>query len=118
MNRTTTIVLVVVLAALALYTVLVQNPRDQAAAEATPTGSALPQTVWATTGDQIVSLRVTETGANRSVAVQKDAQGAWTVSEPTAGPADSNRLLTLTNSVALMSVTSVLTGTTDLGQYG
>jgi hypothetical protein len=118
MNRTTTIVLVVVLAALALYTVMVQNPRDQAAAEATPTGDALPQVVWTTTGDQIVSLRVTDTAANRSVGVQKDAQGTWTVTEPTAGPADGNRLLSLTNSVALMSVTSVLTSTTDLAQYG
>ena len=32
LNRTTTIVLVVILAALALYVVAVQNPRDQAAA--------------------------------------------------------------------------------------
>jgi hypothetical protein len=118
MNRTTTIVLVVVLAALALYTVLVQNPRDRAAAEATPTVDAIPRVVWETTADQITSLRVTEPGAGRTVAVAKDAQGMWTVSEPEAGPADANRLLSLTTNAVALSVTSVVTATTDLAPYG
>ena len=118
MNRTTTIVLVVVLAALALYTVLVQNPRDRAAAEATPTVDTTPRVVWETTADQITSLRVSEPGASRSVAVAKDAQGTWTVTDPEAGPADANRLLSLTANAAALSVTSVVTTATDLAAYG
>lgn len=118
MNRTTTIVLVVVLAALALYWVAVQNPRDRAAAEATPTADTTPRVVWTTTADQIVSLRVTEPDTNRSVAVTKDAAGTWTVTEPTAGAADANRLLTMTSNAANLSVSNVVTSTTDLAPFG
>ena len=116
MNRTTTIVLVVILAALALYVVVVQNPRDQAAA--TPTAATTTRVVWETTADQIVSLRVAEPAANRSTAMSKDAQGNWTVTQPTAGPADVNRLVTLTSNVATLSVSSVVTSVTDLTAYG
>jgi hypothetical protein len=118
MNRTTTIVLVVLAAALLLYALVVQNPKDRAAAEATPTGDATPRTVWTATADQIVRLRVAEPSTNRSVVVAKDAAGTWTVTEPSAGPADPNRLLTLTSSVASLSVTGVVTTTTDLAQFG
>lgn len=118
MSRTTTIVLLVVLGALVLFLVLVQNPRDQAAAEATPTTSAVPRVVWDTTADQITSLRVTETATGRSVAVTKDAAGTWTMTAPEAGPADSSRLLSVTSNVASLSVTSVVTTTTDLAQFG
>lgn len=118
MNRTTTIVLVVILAALVMYTVAVQNPRDRAAAEATPTVDPLPRIVWDVTADQITSLHIAEPAANRSTAMTKDAQGDWTVTEPTTGAADNNRLLTLTSNVSALSVTSVVTSVTDLTAYG
>ena len=118
MNRTTTIVLVVVFAVLALYVVLVQGPRDRAAAEATPTAGTTPQVVWETTADQVTSLRVTEPATGRSVALAKDAAGAWTVTEPQAGPADPTALSSATSSAANLSVNGVVTSTTDLAPYG
>jgi hypothetical protein len=118
MNRTTTIVLVVIFAVLALYVVLVQAPRDRAAAEATPTAAAGPRVVWETTADQVTSLRVTEPGTGRSVAVAKDAAGTWTVTEPAAGPADPVALSSATSSAANLSVNGVVTSTTDLAPYG
>jgi len=108
----------VVAFALLIYTLAVQLPRDRAAAEATPTTSAVPRVVWETTADQITSLRVTETATGRSVAVAKDAAGTWTMTAPEAGPADSSRLLTVSSNVASLSVTSVVTSTTDLAQFG
>lgn len=118
MSRTTTIVLVVVLAALALYTLLVQNPRDQAEAEATPTTDPTPRVLWETTADQIVSLRIEETATGATVAVTKDAAGNWTMTAPEAGPADSSRLLSITSNAASLTVNSVVTTTTDLAQFG
>ncbi len=117
MNRTTTIVLVVILAALGLYVLLVQVPRDRAAAEATPTVDATPRVVWQTTADQVTRLRLMETATGRSVALTKDAAGVWTVSEPEPGPADANTMLTLTTNAASLSVSGVVTAT-DLAPYG
>ena len=118
MNRTTTIVLVVVFAALGLYALLVQVPKDRAAAAATPTADTTPRVVWVTTADQVNRLRLAEPATGRSVAVAKDAQGLWTVTEPTAGPADADALLSVTSNAAALSVTSVVTTTTDLAPFG
>jgi hypothetical protein len=118
MNRTTTIVLVVVFAALGLYVLLVQVPKDRAAAEATPTADTTPRVVWVTTADQVNRLRLAEPATGRSVAVSKDAQGVWTVTEPTAGPADADALLGVTANAAALSVTGVVTTATDLAPFG
>jgi hypothetical protein len=118
MNRTTTIVLVVVFAALGLYALLVQVPKDRAAANATPTADTTPRVVWVTTADQVNRLRLAEPATGRSVAVSKDAQGVWTVTEPMAGPADANTLLSVTANAAALTVTGVVTTTTDLAPFG
>ncbi len=119
MNRTTTIVLVVLLAALGLYVLLVQNPKDKAAAEATPTADTTRRLVWPATADQVVRLRVSEPGAGRSVLLVKDAQGAWTVAEPgPAAPADPGAAQAAVAGAANLSVSSVVTASTDLAQFG
>jgi predicted phage gp36 major capsid-like protein len=118
MNRTTTIVLVVLFAALGLYVVLVQSPRDRAAAEATPTVSSVPRVVWETTADQVNSVRVAEPSTGRSVAVTRDAQGAWSVTEPEAGPADTSTMQTVTTNAAGLSISGIVTSTTELAQFG
>jgi hypothetical protein len=118
MNRTTTIVLVVLFAALGLYVLAVQVPRDRAAAEATPTTSLTPRVVWQTTADQVTRLRLAEPATGRSVGLAKDAQGVWSVTEPEAGPADANMMQTVASNAASLSVTGVVTNATDLAQFG
>jgi hypothetical protein len=100
-----------------LYVLLVQVPRDRSAAEATPTVDATPRVVWQTTADQVTRLRLTEPATGRSVALTKDAAGVWTVSEPAAGPADANTMLTVATNAASLSVSGVVTAT-DLAPYG
>jgi hypothetical protein len=103
---------------LGLYALLVQVPKDRAAANATPTADTTPRVVWVTTADQVNRLRLAEPATGRSVAVSKDAQGVWTVTEPMAGPADANTLLSVTANAAALSVSGVVTTTTDLAPFG
>lgn len=118
MNRTTTIVLVVLFAALGLYVLAVQLPRERAAAEATPTAGLTPRVVWETTADQVTRLRIAEPETDRSVALAKDAQGVWTLTEPEPGPADAAAVQSVTTNAASLSVTGVVTTATDLAQFG
>jgi hypothetical protein len=119
MSRTTTIVLLVLLAALAGYVLLVQVPRDQAAAQATATPNPFSaQYLWALTVDQVAAVRVEDRAGGRSVAFRKDATGAWAVTEPVAGPADALAAADAASQVTQLSVAATLTDTTDLAPFG
>lgn len=119
MSRTTTIVLVVILAALGLYVVLVQLPKDKAAAQLTPTQAGGPVSfVWQVTADQVTAIRLDDRVKNRSLALVKDAQGAWTVSEPEAKLANSTAITGVLSSLTALSIDTTITSTTDLSAFG
>ncbi len=119
MNRNTTIVLVVLFAALLLYVLLVQVPKDRQAA-ATPTVGQNPagETLWPITADQVRGVRVVEPASGRSVAFSQDAQGVWSVTEPQAQAADQAAAASAASSFATLPVLTTLTTTTDLSAYG
>ncbi len=119
MNRTTTIVLVVILAALGLYVLLVQLPKDKAAAQVTPTQAGGPVSfVWQATADQVTGIRLEDRVKNRSLALTKDAQGVWSVSEPELKPANSTAITGVLSSLTALSVNTTITSTTDLSAFG
>jgi hypothetical protein len=118
MNRNTTIVLVVIFAALLLYLLLVQLPKDRAAAGATPTLGAAIENLWSVTADQIRGVRVVDHVNDRSVAFGKDAQGIWTVTQPTAEPADQAAAAEAAGRFSNLLVNSTVTSTTDLSAFG
>lgn len=119
MNRNTTIVLVVLFAALLIYLLAVQLPKDRVAAEATPTVSASASTpLWAVTADQITGVRLVNLALQQSVAFSKDAQGIWSVTEPEAQPADQAQASNAAAQIAGLSVGNTITTATDLASFG
>lgn len=121
MNRNTTIALSIVFGGLLLYYLLVQAPKDKAAAtsSATPFGGQETSYVWQTTSDQVSGVRLEDRVNHRSVAFAKDASGGgWVVTEPEASPADPGAVGLATSSLASMPVNATITETTDLGAFG
>ncbi len=122
MSRNTTLILLGVFALLLLYVLATQNAAP-AAATATPTPaptSATTGPVWTgVTGDQVLSVRVTDRAVNRSVAFDRaSAEASWSVTEPEARPADqlaaANNVATLVN----LQFRNLITGTSDLSAFG
>lgn len=121
MNRNTTLILVVVFAALLLYVLLVQRPADEAKANATPTTAVtLSGSLWAgVTADQILNVRVEDRAQGRTLAFGRaDATAAWTITEPSAQAAD--QVAAAGNAATLVGLTyqNTLTPTTDLANFG
>lgn len=121
MNRNTTLILVVIFAALLLYVLLVQRPADEAAANATPTPAVTRSgSLWAgVTADQILTVRVEDRAQARTLAFGRaDATAAWTITEPAAQPAD--QVAAAGNAATLVGLTyqNTLTPTTDLANFG
>jgi hypothetical protein len=89
MDRKTTIGLVVIFALLGLYVAIVQKPQEQASTAATATavaGKDIP--LWDFPLDDVLAVRLDDLTQVRSVAFEKNAQGVWNVTQPTAGPGD------------------------------
>jgi Domain of unknown function (DUF4340) len=116
MNRNLTIGLVVVFAALALYVLLVQRPRDLAG-EATAT-SPTTSYLWSITADQITGLRVVDLANEREVGLAKDASGAWALTAPEPQPADQSAASTAVSGLTMLAVSGELTTVTDLAAFG
>jgi len=118
MNRNTTIVLVMAFGLLLLYVLLVQRPRDEAAANATPTVSPRPGPVWSFTSDQVAEFGITDLPKNRNVTVAKDAQGVWMVTAPEARRADESQISSKVGQLANLSVSTIITKSADLSPFG
>jgi hypothetical protein len=116
MNRKTTLILVSVLILLGLYTYYYQASKNAPSPAATPAANTA---VWNnTTADQITALLITEKATNKQVAVSKDAQNQWQVTQPEAKLADAGQLATLTTSLATLTYMANITSTTDLSPFG
>lgn len=122
MNRNTTLILLGVFALLLIYVLLTQNAAP-GSATATPTPaptSAVSGPLWSgVTGDQVLSVRVTNHVAGRNVAFGRpSAEASWSVTEPEARPADqlaaANNVATLVN----LQFRNLITSTSDLSAFG
>jgi hypothetical protein len=117
----TTLVLFIVLGALAAFAVYTNNA-DKVAA--TPTASAY---VWDLTTANVASLQIIDNTRQREVTLSRDASGAWQVesSKVTSGavlvpiqPADPGQGDYGASLVSTMILQRTLTETTQLGEYG
>jgi len=118
MNRNTTIVLVIAFGLMVLYVLLVQRPKDEAAANATPTVSPRPSPVWSFTSDQVAEFGITDLPKNRSVTVARDAQGVWMVTAPETRRADETQVSSKVGQLANLSVSTIITKSADLSPFG
>lgn len=122
MNRNTTLILLGVFALLLIYVLATQNVAPGAPTAMptlAPTDSASGPLWGGVTGDQVLSVRVTDRVGNRSVAFGRaSAEASWAVTEPEARPADQ---LAVANNVATLTTLqfrNAITGTTDLSAFG
>ncbi len=116
MNVKLTIGLVVVLGILVLYLVVVQLPKDTIAA-LTPTPRVTAY-LWAITPDKIGAVRLEDHVNSRAVAFNRDASGAWTLTEPGPQPADPNAATQAITALAGLTVANTITSTTELTPFG
>jgi hypothetical protein len=117
MNRNTTIVLVLVAAALALYVFLVQRPKEEAAANATGTPGTT-SLLWTVSVDQVTGLRVLDRANSREMVLAKDAGGAWSVVMPAGQVTDQAAAASAVSALTSLTVDSTITTTTDLTAFG
>ena len=105
------------LAALGLYVLLVQVPKDKAAASATGTPSSV-QYLWTLSTDQVTGLRVVDRARGSEVALVKDAGGAWTLTSPAGQVTDQAAAGTAIGGLGTVIVDGTITSTTDLTAFG
>jgi hypothetical protein len=117
MNRNTTIGLLLVLAALGLYVLLVQVPKDKAAASATGTPANISY-LWTLSTDKVTGLRVVDRVRGSEVALVKDAGGAWTLTSPAGLVTDQAAAGVAIGGLGTLIVDSTITSTTDLTAFG
>ncbi len=120
MNRKTTLILVIVLAVLGLFTWWLQTSPQGKAASATPTPTVVASNpLWeGVTSDQVSGLQVTDNISGTSVVVTKDSLGVWNVVKPEARMADSNTITSLLGTFTTLAVMTDITSTTDLAPFG
>ena len=116
MNRRVTIGLVVVFAALAVYVLLVQVPKDKVAS-ASPTAPVVSY-LWSVRADQINGVHIVDRVKSQQLDLVKDAGGAWTLVHPGPQPADQATAATDVNSLSTLALDGTITTATDLTQFG
>src|SRR5579859_1823964 len=117
MNRRLTIGLVVVFAALAVYVLVVQVPKDNASS-ATPTVVATSFLKPTLRADQVKAVHVVDRVQGKQVDLVKDASGSWSLTNP--GPQPASQVLAASNVSALMTLATdgTITTATDLSAFG
>jgi len=116
MNRNQTFALLIVFGLLLIYVLLVQQPKDQAAAEATPTPAPTSPAVWSLTSDQITAFTISRVPSG-TVTLAKDTAGVWLVTEPQASSADQTTMPRWLSQLSNLSASMVIPAG-DLAQYG
>ncbi len=116
MNRKLTLGMVVVFAALLVYVLVIQRPKDLAA-EATPTARPTVY-LWTVTPEQVSGFRIEDRVNSQVVAVSRDASGAWTLIEPGPQPAEPTAVTTAVITLAGLTVATTITSTTDFALFG
>ena len=117
MNRNLTIALVVVFAVLLVYVLVVQLPKDRAAASVT--GTPAVNYLWTSfTADKVTGVHVVDRVQKQEVNFVKDAGGAWSITAPTPQPADQSAAATYASGLTTLMVDATYTSVTDLSAYG
>jgi hypothetical protein len=117
MNRNLTIGLVLVFAVLVVYALVVQVPKDNAAASASQT---LPATtyLWTLQASQITGVHVTDHTAAKSMDLVLDASGTWSLVNPGPQPADQSLAASDVDGLQTLTTDGTITTATDLAAFG
>lgn len=121
MNRRTGVILLVMIAVLGgLIYYLNLNP--DVANKPTPTSPPLADTtesrLWAIDPSQVESLTVFDSAKQLTFSAAVDSAGAWTISQPQAGLADSVLMSTYANTAASLTVTRAIEDVSNLVDFG
>ncbi len=117
MNQRLTIGLLLVLAVVAVYVLLVQVPKDKAAANATP--SAVASTyLWTAQASQINGVHLVDKVKGQALDLVKAPGGAWSLTQPGPQPADQTLAASDVSSLTTLAVDGTITTATDLTAFG
>src|SRR4051794_23715793 len=116
MNRRLTIGLVVVFAALAVYALVVQVPKDKAG-EATPTTAPVTY-LWTVRADQVNGVHVLDRVSGQGMDLVKDAAGSWSLLKPGPQPAEQALAAADVTSLMTLATNGTITTATDLAAFG
>jgi hypothetical protein len=117
MNTRNTVILLVVLVALAGYVYFGELGGGKKTAEATPTPS--PRTMWDFPAEKINRIEVQDLATKDRARLTKNESGDWQIEQPIQYPADQNRLRSLTGRLAKIVASRAITNTpADLAPFG
>jgi len=114
MNWRNTLILLVILAALATYTYF--GEIQKGANQGTETPGSQPA-VFNLSGQDILGLKVT-TAEGKSVELKREAGKPWTMVTPASQGVDETRVNSLVEQLAQLTANRVLTQTSSLAEYG
>ena len=116
MNRRLTIGLVLVFAVLAVYTLVVQVPKNNAASA---TATTAPATyLLAFQASQATGVHVVDRVTGKTVDLVTDASGAWTLVNPGPQPAEQSLAAADITGLMTLAVNGTITTATDLAAFG
>jgi hypothetical protein len=114
MNRRNTLILLVVLAALATYTYFGEIRKGE---EKTTESASTQPTVFDLPQEKIVGLKVT-TGEGQTVELKREVGKPWGMVTPASAQVDEVRVSDLVQQLASLQVSRAITPTGDIAQYG
>jgi hypothetical protein len=114
MNRRNTLILLVILAALAAYTYFGEIQKGTGQGAETP--SSQPA-IFNLSGQDVLGLKVT-TAAGQSVELKREAGKPWTMVTPASQGVDDTRVNSLVDQLAQLTASRALTQTNNLAEYG
>ena len=117
MNRKLTIALVVVFAALAVYALVIQVPKDNAAANTTATVAPAVY-LWTVRADQINGVHVVDHVSGQGMDLVKDTAGTWSLVRPGPQPAEQSLAASDVSGLMTLAVDGTITTATDLASFG
>ena len=116
MNQRNTLILLVILAALAAYVYFGEMQKGPGG-QGTETPSSQPLVFTNLSGQDVLGLKVT-TADGKSVELKREAGKPWTMVAPASQGVDDTRVNSLVEQLAQLTASRVLTQTNNLAEYG